>query len=170
MRAAILALILALLAGSAMAVEVTGPGWRLDTGNRLRLAGTVNGWTVLRDRAAPPRADDYGLILVRVQRPVPVEDRGWYLDAVLRNLRPFRFRTLPAPEMARHGGLPNAVLEATGFSAQTGLPQVVRAEAIYAPDRTFLLIAAAPETQWPGLRDALLTAMASFRPERRAEP
>lgn len=153
-----------------MAAEVAGPGWRLETGDRLRLAGMVNGWTVLRDRAAPPGADDYGVVLIRVQRPVPAADRGWYLDAVLRNLRPFRFGTLPAPEMARQDGLTTAVVEATGFSAQTGLPQVVRAEAIYAPDRTFLLIAAAPQAQWPGLRDAVLAAMASFRPERRADP
>lgn len=170
MRAAILALGFVLLTGTAMAAEVTGPGWRLETGDRLRLAGMVNGWTVLRDRTAPARADDYGLVLIRVQRPVPVEDRGWYLDAVLRNLRPFHFGTLPAPGMARHDGMPTAMLEVTGVSTQTGLPQVVRAKAIYAPDRTFLLIAAAPQAQWPGLRDALLAAMASFRPEHRAEP
>jgi len=171
MRAALaLALALALLAGTAAAVEVTGPGWRLETGDRLRLAGVVNGWTVLRDRNAPAGADDYGFVLVRVQRPVPAADRGWYLQAVLRNLRPFRFGALPAPETARHGGLPAALLEVTGFSTQTGLPQMVRAEAVYAPDRTFLLIAAAPQGQWPRLRDALLAAMASFRPERRPDP
>jgi hypothetical protein len=35
---------------------------------------------------------------------------------------------------------------------------------VYAPERSFLLIAAAPSAEWPALREILAQALASFRP------
>ncbi|MBV1799482.1 hypothetical protein [Siccirubricoccus sp. G192] len=164
MRLALLALGLVLLIGGATAAELAGPGWRIDPGDRLRPAGVVNGWTLLRDTHAPAEAEDYGLLLLRVQRPVPPAARAGHLGATLRHLRPFRFGALPKAERIRHGGLPAAVLETSGFSAGTGAALMVRAMAVYAPERSFLLIAAAPSAEWPALREALVRALASSHP------
>src|SRR6188472_410927 len=98
MRLALLALGLVLLIGGATAAELAGPGWRIDPGDRLRPAGVVNGWTLLRDARAPAGAEDYGLLLLRVQRPVPPAEQAGHLGATLRHLRPFRFGALPEPE------------------------------------------------------------------------
>jgi hypothetical protein len=160
----LLALMLA-TGATAAAAELGGPGWRLDPGDRLRPAGVVNGWTVLRDAQAPAGAEEYGLLLLRVQRPVPPAQRPGHLEATLRHLRPFRLTGLPRAEAVRHAaGLPAAVLETRALGAGTGTPLVLRAEAIYGPDRSYLLIASAPEAEWPGLEEAMLAAAASFRP------
>jgi hypothetical protein len=164
MRLALLALGLALLSGGATAAELAGPGWRIDPGDRLRPAGVVNGWTLLRDARAPVGAEDYGLLLLRVQRPVPPAERAGHLGAMLRYFRPFRFGALPEAERTSHADLPAEVLEVPGFSAQTGMRLTIRAEAIYAADRTFLLIAAAPEVGWREFRDTVLDAVGSFQP------
>jgi hypothetical protein len=165
MRLALLALGLALLlCGGATAAELAGPGWRIDSGDRLRPAGVVNGWTLLRDARAPAGAEDYGLLLLRVQRPVPPAARAGHLGATLRHLRPFRFGALPQPERTSHAGLPAAVLETPGFNAGTGAALMLRAMAVYAPERSFLLIAVAPSAEWPVLREALMQALASFHP------
>jgi hypothetical protein len=164
MRLALLALGLALMGCSANAAEIAGPGWRIDPGDRLRPAGVVNGWTLLRDARAPAGAEDYGLLLLRVQRPVPPAERAGHLGAMLRYLRPFRFGALPEAERTSHAGLPAEVLETPGFAAGTGAPLMLRAMAVYVRDRSFLLIAAAPSAEWPVLHEALVQALTSFRP------
>jgi hypothetical protein len=96
---------------------------------------------------APAGAEDYGLLL-RVQPPVPPAERAGYLGATLRHLRPFRFGALPQPERTSHAGLPAVVLETPGFSAGTGAALMLRAMAVYAPERSFLLIASFPADGW----------------------
>ncbi len=168
MRAGVLAVVLLLGgAASAGAAEVGGAGWRLEAGPRFRPAGGVNGWTLLRDAEAPSEAEDYGLVMVRVQRAVAPEAGPRHLVGTLRSLRPFRFGVLPAPEVLRQAGLPVTLLEAPARRALTGAPLMLRAVLVHAPDRSFLLIASAPEAAWPGLREAVVAALGSFRMARR---
>lgn len=163
MRALIL--ILALLVGApASAAEIGGAGWRLETGSRLRPAGVVNGWILLRDAEAPAAAEDYGLMMLRAQRPVPQAERPGRLQAMLRTLRPFRFGALPATAALRVAGLPGEALEVSARRALTGVPLVVRAMLVHAPGRSILMVASAPEGEWAGLRDAMVEMMGSFRP------
>lgn len=147
----------------ASAAEFLGAGWRLEAGPRLRPAGVVNGWALLRDAEAPPQAEDYGLVMVRVQRAVAPEAGPRHLLATLRSLRPFRFAALPTPVATRQAGLPATVLEGPARRAQTGAPLMLRAVLVHAPDRSFLLVASAPESAWFGMREVVVTAMESFR-------
>lgn len=163
MRRWVLALML-LGTAPAGAADILGTGWRLEVGPRLRPAGEVNGWTLLRDAEAPSQAEDYGLVMVRVQRAVAPEAGPRHLAATLRSLRPFRFGVLPEAVAARQAGLPATVLEGSARRAQTGAALVLRAVLIHAPDRSFLLVASAPKDAWSGLQEAVLAAMASFRP------
>lgn len=167
MRGWVLALLLLGLPVGAVpagAADILGAGWRLEAGPRLRPAGEVNGWTLLRDAEAPPRAEDYGLVMVRVQRAVAPEAGPRHLAATLRSLRPFRFDALPTPVATRQAGLPATVLEGPARRAQTGAALMLRAVLVHAPDRSFLIVASAPDDAWSGLREAVAAAVSSFRP------
>ncbi|MBK1658757.1 hypothetical protein CKO45_10990 [Paracraurococcus ruber] len=151
--------LLALPAGAAAQAP-----FRLPDGERMRIVAQGLGWTVLRDAAAPRGAAETGMLLVRAQRPVPAPARPGHLARTLENLRPFRFAPLPGETHLRLGGLPADMLEAPATGQPSGLPVRVRAACVYAPDRSWLLIASAPLADWPGLEPELARLIEGFRP------
>ncbi len=146
-----------LLAAAALPFDVT-------EGEHLHLAGRVLGWTILRDRAPSRDAPETGMVLIRVQRPVPPASRPGHLAAMLRAFRPFRFAGLPAEERVALAGLPGAAIETRALSTGSRQAVMVRALCLYGRERSFLLIASAPEAEWASLRPDVLRVMEGFRP------
>lgn len=134
-----------------------------DTG-RIRVVTRALGWTVLRDVAAPHGAAEVGMVLIRAQRPVPPAARPGHLARTLRSLRPFQITGLPAEDHLRLAGLPGDVLQAHAIGQPSGVPVVLRAVCLYAPERSWLLIASAPEADWAALESALAAVLEGFRP------
>jgi hypothetical protein len=133
-------------------------------GPHLRLVARQWGWTVLRDVTAPADAPETALILLRPQRPVPPAARSGHLLALLRHLRPFRFGVLPAETSLQLGGLPATVVETEAISARTGQLLHLRAECRFAPDRSWLAVAAAPPERWAVLEAEILSLLHEFHP------
>jgi hypothetical protein len=133
-------------------------------GEHLRIVARQWGWTVLRDVTAPADAAETALILIRPQRPVPPEARAGHLGAMLRNLRPFRFGTLPAETEERINGLPATVIETMATGARSGQPLHLRAECRFAAGRSWLLVAAAPPAVWDALGPEMLAILQGFHP------
>jgi hypothetical protein len=155
---------LALLAVIGLAAATAAqPAFRLPEGDRMHVVGHSRGWTVLRDTTAPP-GPATGMMLIRVQRPVAPASRPGHLARLLRSFRPFHLGDLPAEAKVRVGGLPGTAIETTGFAAPGGEPLVVHAVALYAPNRSWLLIASAPSADWPGLEAEMARLLAGFRP------
>jgi hypothetical protein len=119
---------------------------------------------VLRDGAAPPGAVETGMVLIRAQRPVPPAARPGHLARTLRSLRPFRVTDLPAEDHLRLAGLPGDVIQARAIGQPSGVPVVLRAICLYAPDRSWLLVASAPAGEWPALEAELVAVLDGFRP------
>jgi len=143
---------------------LAGLPFGLTEGDRLRFVVQQNGWTVLRDRLAPPAARETGIILLRALRPVPPDSRPGQLTAALRAFRPFRFGVLPGEEKVVVGGIPGVVIEASAQGAPSGEDLVVRAMRLDAPARSLLVIGAAPSGDWPALRTEIVAVMESVRP------
>ncbi len=141
-----------------------GLPFQVTEGEHLRMTGQALGWTILRDRAPRPDAPETGMVLIRVQRPVPPASRSGHLAAMLQAFRPFHFPNLPAEEGVRLGGLPGTAIETRGMGIGSRQTVMVRAVCLYGRDRSFLLIASAPETEWPALRPDVLRVMEGFRP------
>jgi hypothetical protein len=131
-------------------------------GEHLRIVARQWGWIVLRDVTAPADAAETALVLIRPQRPVPPEARAGHLGATLRNLRPFRFGTLPTETEERIDGLPATVIETTATGARSGQPLRLRAECRFAPGRSWLLVAAAPPAIWDALGPEMLSILHGF--------
>ena len=134
--------------------------------DRLRLVARQYGWTVLRDHDAPADAAETGMVLIRVQRPVPPAERPGHLAATLRANRAFHFAAgaLPAAETPHHpSGLPAAMLTARGLRSETQVEVVVRALILYGPARSLLAIASAPVAQWDALAPEFDTVLGSLR-------
>lgn len=131
---------------------------------RLRRAPEVNGWTFWRDREADPASPDYGLLMLRRQRPVPADQRAAWLPAFFQDFRPFRVPSPPAAAALSQNGWPARRLETRAFSRDTGAPFTLRALAVFGPAVTLLAIAAAPETLWPVLEPEFAAALAQLGP------
>jgi hypothetical protein len=157
----LLPLLLALLLVAPAAAQAP---FHVTEGERMRVVTRALGWTVLRDVTAPRGAAETGMVLIRAQRPVPPEARPGHLARLLRNLRPFRFDALPAAEHLRLAGLPGDVIETRATGEPSGEALVVRAVCLYAPARSWLLVASAPVAQWPGLEPELARVLEGFRP------
>ena len=158
-------IVLALLATIGLVADAAAqPAFHMPDGDRMRVTAHARGWTVLRDTATARGTPDSGMILIRVQRPVAVASRSGHLARVLRSFRPFRFPALPAEGSVQVGDLPGAAIETAAFAAPSGRPLTVHAVALYAPDRSWLLIAAAPTADWPGLEAEMTRLLAGFRP------
>lgn len=138
--------------------------FQVTEGEHLHLAGRGLGWTILRDRAPSRAAPETGMVLIRAQRPVPPASRPGHLAATLHAFRPFRFAGIPAEESIHLAGLPGAAIEAraTGIGSRQAL--TVRAVCLYGRERSYLLIASAPEAEWAALRPEVLRLMEAFRP------
>ena len=61
-------------------------------------------------------------------------------------------------------GLPGDVIEARAIGQPSGVPVVLRAVCLYAPDRSWLLIASAPAAEWAAIRPDVLRVLERFRP------
>lgn len=158
-------LLLALLAALGTPHHATAQApFRLPDGDRLRIVTRGLGWTVLRDVTAARDAAETGMMLIRAQRPVPPAARPGHLAGTLRNLRPFQFQALPPAQPLHLAGLPGDVIEARGIGQPSGVPVVVRAVCLYAPERSWLLIASAPIGQWPALEPEIARLLDGFRP------
>jgi hypothetical protein len=138
--------------------------FRMAESDRMRVVAHALGWTVLRDVTAPRGAAETGMVLIRAQRPVPPAARPGHLARTLRSFRPFRFGDLPDEAAVRLAGLPGSMIETRGFGAPSGQALVVRAVCLYAPQRSWLLIASAPAAAWPGLQDEMTRLFDGFRP------
>jgi hypothetical protein len=137
----------------------------IPEGAHLRIVARQWGWTVLRDVTAPADAAETALVLIRPQRPVPPEARAGHLAATLRSLRPFRFGPLPAETGEQIDGLPATVIETTATGARSGQPLRLRAECRFTPERSWLLVAAAPPAIWDVLGPEILTILQGFHPD-----
>jgi hypothetical protein len=146
-----------LLAAAALPFQVT-------EGEHLHLTGRVLGWTILRDRAPSREAPETGMVLIRVQRPVPPASRPGHLAATLRAFRPFHVAGLPAEERIDLAGLPGAAIETHAMGIGSRQALMVRAVCLYGRERSYLLIASAPEAEWASLRPDVLRVMEGFRP------
>lgn len=162
-RMLLLAPLLPSAAAGPVRAEAPLPPFTVTETERLRVVTRQLGWTVLRDVTAPER-DNRALVLIRAQRPVPPEARPGRLAALLRNIRLVRFRALPEEVWLRHDGLPAARIEARGISAEARAPVMVRALAIHAPERSYLLLALAPVADWPALEPQIALVLEGFRP------
>lgn len=136
----------------------------LPEGDRLRITNQAFGWTVLRDRQAPPGARETGMVLVRVRRPVAPADRPGHLAASLRHFRPFHFGPLPAEEPILVAGLPGRAIEAPAMGIGSRARVMVRAVCLFGPDRSFLIIGSAPVADWAAIRPEVLRLIEGFRP------
>lgn len=161
MRRLLPALLTLLLTATGAAAQAP---FRVPEGEHMRVVTRALGWTVLRDIAAPRGAAETGMVLIRAQRPVPPAARPGHLARTLRGLRPFRFAGLPSEEHLRLAGLPGEVLQARAIGQPSGVPVVVRAVCLYAPDRSWLLIASAPAADWAALEPELTAVLEGFRP------
>ncbi|GGC35304.1 hypothetical protein GCM10011504_12070 [Siccirubricoccus deserti] len=151
-----------LLLAALLPVPVRAQRLVVPEGEHLRIVARQWGWTVLRDVTAPADAAETALVLIRPQRPVPPEARAGHLAATLRNLRPFRFGPLPAETEVRIGGLPATVIETTATGARSGQILRLRAESRFAPERSWLLVAAAPPAAWDALGPEMLAILQDF--------
>lgn len=138
--------------------------FRVPEDDRLRVVTRAQGWTVLRDVTVPRDRAEAPMVLIRAQRPVPPVARADHLVNTLRNIRAFRFAGLPEAEHVTMAGLPADRLEAHGFGVPSGEALVVRALCLYAPERSWLLIASAPAGQWPAVEPELTRVLEGFRP------
>jgi hypothetical protein len=138
--------------------------FQVTEGEHLHLSGRVLGWTILRDRAPSREAPETGMVLIRVQRPVPPARRPGHLAAMLRAFRPFHFGALPAEERVQLAGLPGAAIETEAMGIGSRQAVMVRAVCLYGQERSFLLIASAPVAEWAALRPDMLRVMEGFRP------
>ena len=138
--------------------------FQVPEGEYLRLTGRVLGWTILRDRAPSREAPETGMVLIRAQRPVPPASRPGHLAATLRAFRPFHFAALPAEERVELAGLPGAAIETRAMGIGSRQAVTVRAVGLYGRERSYLLIASAPEADWAALRQEVLRVMEGFRP------
>jgi hypothetical protein len=136
----------------------------LPEGERLRITNRAFGWTVLRDREAVAGAQETGMVLVRVRRPVAPADRPGHLAASLRHFRPFHFGPLPAEEPVRVAGLPGRAIEAPAMGIGSRIPVMVRAVCLFGRDRSFLIIGSAPVAEWAAIRPEVLRLIEGFRP------
>lgn len=138
--------------------------FQVPEGEHLRLTGRVLGWTILRDRAPSREAPETGMVLIRAQRPVPPASRPGHLAATLRAFRPFHFAALPAEERVELADLPGAAIETRAMGIGSRQAVTVRAVCLYGRERSYLLIASAPEADWAALRPEVLRVMEGFRP------
>ena len=161
MRRILPVLLASLLTASGAAAQAP---FRVTEGEHMRVVTRALGWTVLRDVAAPRGAAETGMVLIRAQRPVPPAARPGHLARTLRSLRPFQVGDLPAEEHLRLAGLPGDVIQAHATGQPSGVPVVLRAICLYAPDRSWLLVASAPAADWPGLEAELAAVLDGFRP------
>ena len=138
--------------------------FQVTEGEHLRLTGRVHGWTILRDRAPSRKAPETGMVLIRVQRPVPPASRPGHLAAMLRAFRPFHFAGLPAEESVELANLPGTAIETRAMGIGSRQALTVRAVCLYGRERSYLLIASAPEADWAALRPEALRVMEGFRP------
>ena len=145
-------------------LAAAGLPFQVTEGEHLHLASRVLGWTILRDRAPSRDAPETGMVLIRVQRPVPPASRPGHLAATLGAFRPFRFAALPAEERVELAGLPGAAIETRGMGIGSRQVVMVRAVCLYGRERSYLLIASAPEADWAALRPDVLRVMEGFRP------
>ncbi|WP_043358524.1 hypothetical protein [Belnapia sp. F-4-1] len=138
--------------------------FQVTEGEHLHLTGRALGWTILRDRAPSRAAPETGMVLIRVQRPVPPASQPGHLAATLGAFRPFHFAALPAEERVELAGLPGAAIEARAMGIGSRQAVTVRAVCLYGRERSYLLIASAPEAEWAALRPDVLRVMEGFRP------
>ena len=138
--------------------------FQVTEGEHLRIAGRVLGWTILRDRAPTREAPETGMVLIRVQRPVPPASRPGHLAVTLRAFRPFHFASLPAEERVELAGLPGTAIETRAMGIGSRQVVTFRAVCLYGRERSYLLIASAPEAEWAPLRPDVLRVMEGFRP------
>ncbi|TDH60179.1 hypothetical protein E2C06_23410 [Dankookia rubra] len=138
--------------------------FRVTEGEHMRVVTRALGWTVLRDVTAPRGAAETGMLLIRAQRPVPPAARPGHLARMLRSLRTIHVTDLPAEDHLRLAGLPGDVIQARATGQPSGVPVVLRAVCLYAPDRSWLLVASAPAADWPGLEAELAAVLEGFRP------
>jgi len=147
-----------------LAAPATAQPFQVAESAHLRVVARENGWTVLRDVTAPRDAAETALVLVRAQRPVAAAARPGHLAAMLRDLRAFRFGPLPAETTLTLAGLAGRAIETTARAAPSGVALTLRAVCLFAADRSYLLIAAAPAASWSAVEPELTAVLEGFRP------
>jgi hypothetical protein len=85
---------------------------------------------------------------------------------MLGGLRTFRLDALPAETPITLAGLPGRMIETPARAAPSGTPLTLRAICLFAPARSFLLVAAAPRADWAALLPELNQVLEGFQPTR----